>query len=436
MDLFNQAPDTKSLFDRLCEIETLRDGFKAVRRNKGAHGIDGVTVDDFADHLEEELGQIQTELWSWTYQPKPVRGVEIPKPQGGKRLLGIPCIRDRVIQAAIKALLEPLLDPKFSDHSYGFRPGRSQKQAIEAAEAFVASGKKYVVDIDLSKFFDRIHHDRLIGRLSQVIADKRLLRLIGLTLRSGIMKDGLVSPTTEGATQGSPLSPLLSNVVLDELDRELERRGLSFCRFADDCNVFVASPVAAERAMRNISEFIEHRLKLVVNREKSQVAPANRVVFLGMTIVGRASRAISSRSMARAYERVRELTPRGTHLPLEKTIARLNSWYVGWSNYYGMTRFPYQLVTLEAHIRRRLRTRLLFEQKRRRNLCAKLVTRGLRRESAARIAFSNNGPWALAGRAGTELAFSNDWFASQGLKTVSDQVQEHWFHIRSKPRLK
>ena len=244
-----------------------------MKKNRGSPGVDGVTIDQFESRLGEELSQLKEELEGWTYKPSPVRRVEIPKPGGrGIRLLGVPTVRDRVVHAALKALLEPIFEPLSSDHSYGFRPARNQRQAVEAAREIVAGGKPYVVDIDLSKFFDRIHHDRLIARLSLHVADKRILRLIGLLLRSGIMANGLVTPSTEGAVQGSPLSPLLSNIVLDELDKELTRRGLVFCRFADDCNIFVKTPKAAERVMGSISRYIEKRLKLVVNQEKSQVA--------------------------------------------------------------------------------------------------------------------------------------------------------------------
>ena len=288
-----------------------------MKKNKGSPGVDGVTIAEFESRLTEELSRLKEELESWTYKPSPVRRVEIPKPGGkGIRLLGVPTVRDRVVHATLKELLEPIFEPLFSDHSYGFRPERNQRQAVEAAREIVAGGKPYVVDIDLSKFFDRIHHDRLIARLSQQVADKRILRLIGLLLRSGIMANGLVTPSTEGAVQGSPLSPLLSNIVLDELDKELERRGLEFCRFADDCNIFVKTPKAAERVMESVSGYIEKRLKLVVNQDKSQVARSDRVKFLGMTIVGKTI-AISHKALQTAMAKVKELTPRGTHLTLE-----------------------------------------------------------------------------------------------------------------------
>ena len=324
--------DETRLDEHRCEIEGLRAGFQQVKKNRGAAGIDGVSIEHFEARLDIALSQLQEELASWTYRPRPVRRVEIPKPGGrGVRLLGVPTVRDRVVQATLKELLEPLFEPHFSAHSYGFRPGRSQHQAVEAARQIVASGKPYIVDIDLSKFFDRIHHDRLIARMGQRVADQRILRLTGIMLRSGVMDHGLVTPTTEGAVQGSPLSPLLSNIVLDELDQELQRRGLEFCRFADDCNRCVKSQKAAERVMGSISRFIEKRLKLKVNRDKSQVARAEKVKFLGFTIVN-ATIAIAHQALQAAMAKVKELTPRGTHRTLQATIAEINRWYVGWAN--------------------------------------------------------------------------------------------------------
>jgi RNA-directed DNA polymerase len=424
--------DGSGLFERLCTVEYLMDGFKAVKKNGGSPGIDRVTIEEFESRLEEELRQLKRELEGWTYKPKPVRRVEIPKPGKGNgvRLLGVPCVRDRVVQATLKLILEPTLDSTFSDNSYGFRPGRNQRQAVEAAQRIVKSGKEYVVDIDLSKFFDRVQHDRLITRLSGQISDKRILRIIGMTLRSGVMKEGLVSPSTEGTVQGSPLSPLLSNVVLDELDKELERRELEFCRFADDCNIFVKSQRAAERVMRNISRFIENRLKLVVNQEKSKVALSKYVKFLGMTIIAGAL-AISVQSMNRAMQRVKELTPRGTHLPLEKTIGQINKWYMGWSNYYSMTQYPAQLVKIEAHIRRRLRSRLVDQQKKRRHLFNRLVKLKVPKELAAKTVFSNKGRWALSHTRALEVAYPNKWFIEKmGLKIRSRDKHPHWFDIK------
>lgn len=423
--------DKSRLFDHLCDGNYLRAGFKAVKKNQGSPGIDGITIEQFDSRLDEELGQLQKELKSWTYQPQAVRRVDIPKP-GKKdefRMLGVPAVRDRTVQATLKILLEPIFEPLFSNNSYGFRPGRNQRQAVEAAQQIVAKGKGYCVDIDLSKFFDRVNHDRLISRLTEQIEDKRILRVIGMTLRSGVMKDGFVSVTPEGTVQGSPLSPLLSNIVLDELDKELERRGFEFCRFADDANIFVGSRAAAERAMANAIRFIEGKLKLVVNREKSQVAPTSKVKFLGMTIIA-ATIAISSASLNRAMDKIKELTPRGTSHRLEQTIEQINQWYVGWANYYSMTQYPAQLRKIEAHTRRRLRARLVDQQKSKRNLFKKLMKRGVPRRLAAKQVFSNRRRWALSHTSAVEKAYPNEWFAHQGLKTMSDKGQAHWFEIR------
>ena len=263
-----------------------------------------------------------------------------------------------MVQTTLKLILEPILNPSFSDNSCGFCPGRSQRQAVEAAHRIVRTGKEYVVDIDLSKYFDQVHHDRLISRLSALILDRQILRLIGLTSRSGVMKDGLVSPTREGMSQRGPLSPLLSNVVLDELDKELERRGLKFCCYADDCNIFVGSQKAAKRVMQSVGHFIENKMKLKVNWKKSKVALSKKVKFLGMTIIA-GTIVISAVSMKPAMAKVKELNPRGAHVSLESAIDRINKWYVGWSEYYRMTQDPSQLKKIETHVRRRLRSRLV-----------------------------------------------------------------------------
>ena len=423
-------------YERLCSKWMLREAFKEVKRNKGAAGIDSISIEDFESNLEENLDQLQHELTTWTYEPKPVRRVEIPKPSGGIRLLGIPCIRDRVVQAALKAILEPIFEPTFSEHSYGFRPGRNQQQAVQAAKKIVSSGKEFVVDIDLAKFFDKIHHDRLIARLGQKISDKRILRMIGMTLRSGVMTcDGMVKATEEGSVQGSPLSPLLSNVVLDELDKELESRGLEFCRFADDCNIFVGSRDAAKRVMENISKFIKNKLKLEVNAEKSKVARANLVKFLGFTIIGLAI-AISLSSMNRAMAKVKELTPTSTCEPTEKTITRINTWYTGWSNYYKMTEFPNQLLAIEGHIRRRLRARIIYQKKQNRNLFEALLKRGVPRRQAASAAFSSKGKWAKSHFKAVEKAYPNKWFIEEkGLKIRTNEWLPHWKDIKERVSL-
>ena len=426
----SQLIEEPRLFESLCSTLYLGVGFELVKRNRGAAGIDGVSIEDFETRLEEELSQLQQELTNWTYKPSPVRRVEIPKPDGkGVRLLGIPTVRDRVVQTALKLLLEPIFEPHFSVHSYGFRPERSQHQAVQAAQQIVNSGKPYVVDIDLSKFFDRIHHDRLIARMGQSITDKRILRLVGILLRSGVMVNGVVNPSKEGAMQGGPLSPLLSNIVLDELDWELEKRGLEFCRFADDCNIFVKSQKAAERVMETVSQFIEKQLKLKVNQDKSQVARSDQVKFLGFTVVN-GTIAIAKKALQTALCKVKELTPRGTHKTLDTTMKEINQWYVGWSNYYSLTCYPSQLRKIEAHIRRRLRSRLVYQQKRKKPLYKSLVKRGVPRKQAANAVFSNNSRWALSAVRAVTRAYPNSWFINlKGLEVRSDQKLAHWFDV-------
>ncbi len=432
----SQLIEEPRLFENLCSTLYLGIGFILVKRNRGKPGIDGVRIADFEANLDEELSQLQQELSNWTYQPSPVRRVEIPKPGGkGMRLLGIPTVRDRVVQATLKLLLEPIFDPHFSPNSYGFRPGRSQHQAVAAAQRIVNSGKPYVVDIDLSKFFDRIHHDRLIVRMGEKVTDKRILRLVGLMLRSGIMINGVVIPSQEGAMQGGPLSPLLSNIVLDELDQELERRSLEFCRFADDCNIFVKSQKAAERVMKKVSQFIEKKLKLKVNQEKSQVALSEKVKFLGFTVVN-GTIAIAHKALQTAMDKVKALTPRGTHKALEPALDKINQWYVGWSNYYSLTNYPSQLHKIEAHIRRRLRSRLVSQQKRKQHLYRNLVKRGVPRKQAAKTVFSNNKRWVLSNARAVTRAYPNSWFINLKRQEIrSDRKLAHWFEVSQWIRL-
>lgn len=418
------------LFEKICNMDTLREAFKAVKRNKGAPGVDGITIETYVINLEKNLNQLRSDVLNWTFKPTPVRRVEIPKPGGkGVRLLGVPIINDRVLHMAIKMVLEPILDPKFSTNSFGFRPGKNQQQAVQQAQKIVQSGKEYVVDIDLSKFFDRINHDKLIYRLKGHIQDTRVLRLIGIILRGGIMIDGVKTPSEEGSVQGSPLSPLLSNVVLDELDKELEKRGLEFCRFADDCNIFASSQRSADRIMTSIKKFIEKKLKLKVNEEKSKTRKSNEVKFLGMTII-EGTIAISKVAYNKAMEKVKTLIPRGSHLPIEKAIEEVNKWYQGWASYFKMTQYPAQLQAIEAHIRRRFRARIVRQQKKKRNLLALLIKKGITKKSAAKTVYSNRGTWNLSHTRALEKAYSIEWFIKQGQIVISNNPMEHWFAIK------
>jgi RNA-directed DNA polymerase len=420
----------KGTLEEICETSNLIKAFKLVKRNKGAPGVDDITIEEFETKLLENIQQLRESVLRWKYKPTPVKRVEIPKPDGkGVRLLGIPIVKDRILHMAIKMALEPKIDPAFSQNSYGFRPGRNQKQAVEKARDIVSAGNEYVVDIDLSKFFDRINHDRLIHRLKLYVEDTRVLRLIGMILRSGIMADGVITIPSEGSVQGSPLSPLLSNVVLDELDKELERRGLQFCRFADDSNIFVKSLKAAERVMGSVKKFIENKLKLKVNEEKSKVAKSDKVKFLAMTIVN-AAIAISKKALDKAMEKVKELTPRRTHISLEQTMETINKWYQGWATYFKMTQYPAQLKKIEAHIRRRLRARMVRQQKKKRHLYHKLVKLGVNKRMAAKTVYSNCKIWMLSHTKALEQAYSVDWFAGRmKQKIFSDLKLPGWFGI-------
>lgn len=432
-NLFNV---NRSLFDQVCSEHNLLDAFRDVKRNKGVPGVDDQTVESFASNLQMELSRLSKELKEWRYKPRPVKRVEIPKNDNKKELrkLGIPCVRDRIVQACLKRLIEPIFEPSFSTSSYGFRPGRKQHDAIQTSKDIVNSGKEWVVDIDLEKFYDTIPHDRLIYRLSLRIKDKRVLRLIGNILRSGVLIDGRKYSTSMGAVQGSPLSPLLSNVVLDELDKELEKRELEFVRWADDANIFVRSEKAAQRVMHNISKFIEKRLKLKVNMQKSKIALSKHVKFLGMTIVA-GTVAISAKSMARAMEKVKQLTPTNCPIPVEVTIKKVNDWYKDWIPYHSITQYPSQFRVIEAHVRRRLRARIVRQSKRPKYFYRKLMKRGVSKKVAFKNAYSNKGPWKRSHHA-MNHAFSVSWFVEEtGQLIMSNKKLSHWLSVDNWIRL-
>ena len=426
-----QALFQEDLFELLTSPVQLREAWKRVKSNRGAAGVDGVTIDDFELKLGEEIKQLSDELRTWSYNPSPVRRVEIPKPgTTEKRKLGIPCVRDRVLHQSLKMVLEPYFEPKFSASSFGFRPGRGQQDAISQAKLLVDEGKDWCVDIDLEKFFDRINQDRIIHLVRQEISDNRVLRLLGLILRSGVMTASGYEETLEGSPQGSPVSPLLSNIVLDELDKELEKRGLSFSRFADDAKIYVGSRKAGERVMRSISTFIEKRLKLKVNQAKSKVAKVEEVVFLGFVVTKQAV-VISKKSFDRAMAKTKELVKRRTHVPLATQIEKVNQWYQGWANYYSLANYPSHLQTIEAHIRRRFRAQFVRNQKRRRHLAKKFIRQGVSPQLARKTAYSHRKWWALSRTVASHRAWGNDWFRAQGLKTVSDKNRGHWKPLRS-----
>src|SRR3954454_23948719 len=347
---------TDRLMEEVCERDNLKEALRQVKANKGSAGIDRMTVGQLDDYLKQHWPVIRERLLNGTYEPKPVRRVEIPKPDGGVRKLGIPTVLDRLIQQAVMQVLQRHWDRTFSEGSYGFRPGRSAHQAVAQAQQYIAEGYGWCVDFDLEKFFDRVNHDKLMGAIAKRVGDKRLLKLIRALLNAGVMEGGLVSPSVEGTPQGGPLSPLLSNLVLDELDRELERRGHRFVRYADDCNVYVRSEKAGQRVMESLTRFIERRLKLQVNAEKSAVAQPWRRSFLGFTVRNERTfrRCIADKAIARFKHRVRALTGRHRGITLERMIRELVPYLRGWAGYFGFSQWR-ELPSLDGSIRRRLR---------------------------------------------------------------------------------
>src|SRR5499425_947835 len=416
--------NTNRLMEEVCERENLLEALRRVRANKGSAGIDGRTVGQLSGYLKEHWLTIREELLNGTYEPQPVRRVEIPKPDGGgMRKLGIPITLDRFLQQAVMQVLQRQWDPTFSDHSYGFRPGRSAHQAVAQAQQYIAAGCGWVVDLDLEKFFDRVHHDRLMGQIAKRVRDKRLLKLIRAFLNAGVMENGLVSPVDEGTPQGGPLSPLLSNLVLDELDRELERRGHRFARYADDCNIYVRSERAGQRVMDSITQFITQRLKLKVNDKKSAVAQPQERKFLGFSFTDgpEIRRRIAPKSIERFKQRIREITRHAKSVSLETTMATLAPYMRGWRGYFGFCETPDVLIQLTRWVRLRLRVALWRQWKTPRRRRAMLIQLGVRAKLAANAAGTAHGPWHLAHSKALHVALSNAYFRDRGLPSLFEQ---------------
>lgn len=350
--------------EKICTRENLNRAYKQVRKNKGAAGVDGKTVYEISNWIKAHKGELIEKLLSGRYKPGKVRAVEIPKPDRGTRQLGIPTVIDRIVQQAIVQVLVPILDSKFSKSSYGFRPKRSAHQALTKAREYVREGRTIVVDIDLEKFFDRVNHDVLMSHLEKRIKDKRLLKIVRRFLEAGLMKSGVLIERSEGMPQGGNLSPLLSNFILDDLDKELEKRGHKFCRYADDCNIYVKSQRAGERVMTSIKLFLSKKLRLKVNEEKSKVAPTRECKFLGYKVTDEGKLIIVRESIDRLKERVRQLTRRNLGRKLEEIISKLNEKLRGWVGYYKLTEYLSQLRALDSWIRRKLRCYKLKQKKR------------------------------------------------------------------------
>jgi len=408
--------------EEICERENCKQALARVKANKGSPGIDGMTVEKLPDYLKQHWPEVREQLLSGTYQPQPVKRVEIPKADGGIRKLGIPTALDRLIQQMVLQVLQRSWDPTFSAHSYGFRPGRSGNQAVAQAQNYIAEGYSWTVDLDLEKFFDRVNPDRLMARLAQRISDKRVLKLIRRFLQAGVMENGLVSPVDEGTPQGGPLSPLLSNVVLDELDRELERRGHGYVRYADDGNIYVRSQRAGERVMESITRFLTAKLKLKVNQAKSAVAQPKHRKFLGFSFMGgkQPRRRIAPKAILRFKARIRELTCRTRGISMEQRATELSAYLCGWRGYFGFCQTPSVLEDLEQWLRRRLRSAIWKQWKRGRKRFAELRQRGIGRNLAAQTAGSPHGPWRIANSPALAIALPKAYFDSLGIPRLAD----------------
>lgn len=408
--------------DAVVERDNLWQAYERVMRNKGAAGVDGLTVEEFKSWLQQHWPSVRAALLAGDYMPAAIRKVEIPKPNGGVRTLGIPTVVDRLIQQALLQVLQPAFEPTFSDHSYGFRPGRNAWQAVQGAQGYIREGRRWVVDLDLEKFFDRVNHDILMSRIARKVKDERVLKLIRRYLEAGMMSEGIVSARTEGTPQGGPLSPLLSNILLTDLDRELERRGHRFCRYADDCNIYVGSKVAGEHAMVAITGYLERTLKLRVNRDKSAVARPWERKFLGYSFTWhkQARVKIADSSLARLKDKVREIVIGNASRSLTVTIEALNPVLRGWTSYFRLTEVKGVLQDLDGWIRRKLRCLLWRQWKRPTTRNKRLQARGLDETRAWKSASNGRGPWWNAGASHMNAAYPKATFDALGLVSLLD----------------
>lgn len=407
---------THMMMEQVASSANLNQAYKRVKANKGAPGVDGMTVADLRGWIADNRERLIASLLDGSYRPQPVRGVEIPKAGGkGMRQLGIPTVVDRLVQQAILQVLEPSLDPGFSGSSYGFRPGRSAHDALRQAREYVADGYGTVVDLDLEKFFDRVNHDILMARLSRRIGDTRLLAIIRRFLQAGMLVNGVCIERQEGTPQGGPLSPLLANLLLDDLDKELERRGHRFCRYADDCNIYVRSQAAGQRVMASVTAFLEGKLRLRVNREKSAVAPVEERQFLGHRLGMGGRLGIAPKSLVRMKERLRAITRRNRGIALTTMIAQVNAFTTGWVTYYRHAQDQYALRQIDSWLRRKLRCARLKQCKRTMSIANFLQEAGVPEWRAWVLALSGKGWWRLAGSPQAAEAMTIAWFDRQGL---------------------
>lgn len=418
-------PETKRMMEAVVERENMRVALRRVEANKGAAGVDGMSTEALRPWLKTHWPRIREELLEGKYEPSPVRKVEIPKPGGkGTRMLGIPTVLDRLIQQALNQAMQPIFDLEFSESSYGFRPGRSAHQAVAAAREHVAGGRRWVVDMDLEKFFDRVNHDVLMARVARKVEDKRVLRLIRKCLQAGIMDGGLVSPRTEGTPQGGPLSPLLSNILLDDLDRELERRGHKYCRYADDCNIYVRSQRAGERVLESLTRFLEKKLRLKVNREKSAVDRPGKRKFLGysMTWHKEPRLKVAPESVKRLKDKLREKFRQGRGRNIGRFIEELAPLLRGWVNYFRLAEVKNTFEDLDGWIRRKLRRNLWRQWKRNYTRAKNLMKLGLSEERAWKSATNGRGPWWNSGASHMNQALPRKFFDAHGLISLLNQL--------------
>lgn len=414
----------KKMLEQLLSRENLLQALKRVEANKGSHGVDGMSVKSLRKHIVQNWQTLRHAIEEGTYEPSPVRRVEIPKPNGGGvRMLGIPTVTDRMLQQAISQVVTPLFDPQFSEHSYGFRPKRRGHDAVRKAREFMKEGYRFVVDLDLEKFFDRVHHDRLMLKIAEKVKDKKVLLLIRKYLQSGVMENGLVKPTLEGTPQGGPLSPLLSNIVLDELDKELEKRGHRFVRYADDCNIYVKTPRAGERVKASVTGFIEGKLKLKVNQGKSAVDRPWKRKFLGFSFsVDQEPKVrIAQQSLQKAKVRIREITSRKKPMKMEERIQKLNQYLMGWCGYFSLADTPSSFRDMDKWIRRRLRMCLWKQWKNPRTKVKRLISLGVRKDKADEWGNTRKGYWRIAGSPILSRALNNRYWETNGLKSLMDR---------------
>jgi RNA-directed DNA polymerase len=422
--VMEQPDPNENLLERVLSSDNVQKAWKRVKANNGVPGIDGMSIDDFPEFARAQWGGICEALLAGTYLPSPVKRVEIPKPTGGKRPLGIPTVIDRLIQQAMYQVLIPIFDPDFSEFSYGFRPGRSAHDAVRKVREYIRQGYRIAVDMDLSKFFDRVNHDVLMHRVARKIRDKRVLRLIGKYLRAGVVVKGRLQETREGVPQGGPLSPLLANILLDDLDKELEKRGHKFVRYADDFVILVKTQRAGLRVKESTTRFLERKLKLKVNQDKSQVSSTDQTIFLGFTFKGTKIR-WSDEAFREFKRRVKRLTGRSWFVSMEHRYKKLSQYIRGWMNYFGISEYYRPIPEIDQWLRRRMRMCYWKQWRRPRTKIRNLLKLGTFLKTALDVGLSRKGPWRLARTLATQTGMTNQWLKEQGLVSV----KELWVNI-------